>query len=159
MEHQGRILGFILKLLPNYSAAEDILQETALVLWDKFSTFEENTNFMAWAKQIAKNKVLDYIKKNKVRSIVQFDAEIIQNLSEEEISNSADDKYSEALQECVGKLENKSKEVIRLRYIDRLKVKDIANRLGLSANSLSKHISRVHFLLRKCIEDKISMQG
>ena len=158
MEHQGRLLGFILKLIPNYSAAEDILQETALILWQKFDTYQPGSSFMAWAKQIAKHKVMDYIKRCKVRSIVQFNPQIIEDLAAEEISHSVDLEYSEALQGCVDKLENKSKEVIHLRYIDRLKVKDIAKQLGMTPNTLSKHISRVHFLLKKCIEEKLLMQ-
>ena len=159
MEHQGRLLGFILKLLPNYSAAEDILQETALVLWQKFDTYDVNSNYMAWAMQIAKNKVMDYGKKCKVRSIVHFDAEVVEDLAAEDVSNDVDHRYSEALHGCVEKLENKSKQIIRLRYIDRLKVKDIASQLSIQPNTLSKHMSRLHFLLRKCIEEKLSMGG
>ncbi len=158
MEHQGRLLGHILRLMPDYTVAEDILQETALVLWQKFDTFEVDSSFMAWARQIAKNKVLDYIKKSKVRTIVQFDVEVIEALAAEEpIAN--DNQYSLALQGCIERLEDKSKQLIRLRYIKRLKVKEIAGQLGLTPNTLSKYMSRVHCMLRRCIEEKMTLQG
>ena len=45
MRHQNRIFAYILTLVPHGADAEDIMQETASVAWEKFGTFKEGTDF------------------------------------------------------------------------------------------------------------------
>ena len=156
MGHQSRLLGFILKLMPNYSVAEDILQDTTVTLWEKFSSFEEGTDFMAWAKQVARYKVMNFIKKNKNRSIVQFSNHVLEELSKDEPPLNSQNRYHDALENCVGKLEGNSRKVIRLRYMNKMKVQDIALQFDVNSNTLSKHISRIHYHLKRCIEQTLS---
>ena len=52
-QHQRRIFSYIYTLVPSRSDAEDILQETSLVICEKFSDFKIGTDFAAWACQIA----------------------------------------------------------------------------------------------------------
>ncbi len=40
LENERRIFGFILTLLPHWADAEDVFQETAGVLWNKFDDFQ-----------------------------------------------------------------------------------------------------------------------
>src|SRR6185436_5305722 len=52
-QHQRRIFAYIYTLVPDRHAAEDILQETSLVICEKFHEFKTGTDFVAWANQIA----------------------------------------------------------------------------------------------------------
>jgi RNA polymerase sigma-70 factor (ECF subfamily) len=54
LRHQRSIYAFISRLVQNYDESEDLLQKTGLVLWRKFNQFEPGTDFLAWARQIAK---------------------------------------------------------------------------------------------------------
>src|SRR4051794_41944074 len=51
--HQRQIFSYIYVLVPNRPDAEDLLQETSLVICEKFNEFREGTDFVAWACQIA----------------------------------------------------------------------------------------------------------
>ena len=51
--HQRQIFSYIYTLVPNRPDAEDLLQETSLVICEKFREFEVGTDFVAWACQIA----------------------------------------------------------------------------------------------------------
>src|SRR5437667_11409220 len=51
--HQRQIFSYIYVLVPNRPDAEDLLQETSLVICEKFHEFREGTDFVAWACQIA----------------------------------------------------------------------------------------------------------
>src|SRR4051812_24461539 len=51
--HQRQVFSYIYALVPNRYDAEDLLQETSLVICEKFDEFEEGTDFVAWACQIA----------------------------------------------------------------------------------------------------------
>src|SRR5260221_6886232 len=52
-QHQRRIFGYIYTLVPDRHDAEDILQETSVVICEKFEQFQAGTDFAAWACQIA----------------------------------------------------------------------------------------------------------
>jgi DNA-directed RNA polymerase specialized sigma24 family protein len=55
---QRRLRVFVLSLAPDFSAADDVLQETFLVVTRKAAESEPGTNFFAWARRIATFKVL-----------------------------------------------------------------------------------------------------
>ena len=65
VEHERRLEGFILALVPNWAVAEDIAQETKLRLWEQFGQFDRNQDFGSWACTIAYYQVLSYRKSNK----------------------------------------------------------------------------------------------
>ncbi|MCX7009597.1 MAG: hypothetical protein NTY53_20530 [Kiritimatiellaeota bacterium] len=52
-QHQRHIFSYIYTLIPNQHDAADILQETSLVICEKFHEFQPGTDFVAWACQIA----------------------------------------------------------------------------------------------------------
>ena len=48
-----RIYGFIMTLVFNHHDAEEVFQNTNVVLWNKFADFQPGSNFFAWASRIA----------------------------------------------------------------------------------------------------------
>ena len=58
--HTSQVLAYIDSLLLNRSDAEDLFQETCLVLWQKFDEFGPGTNFLAWALRVADYKVMNF---------------------------------------------------------------------------------------------------
>ena len=60
LQNERRIYAFIVSLLPDLTDAEDVLQETSVVLWEKFDQFQPGTNFVSWACKIAHFKVLKH---------------------------------------------------------------------------------------------------
>src|SRR5215813_12615297 len=78
--HQRQIFSYIYVLVPNRSDAEDLLQETSLVICEKFHEFREGTDFVAWACQIAYWRVR-YSRQKFARSKVVFDQEIVDVLA------------------------------------------------------------------------------
>lgn len=51
--HQRQIFSYIYTLVPRRHDAEDLLQETSVVICEKFEEFRPGTDFVAWACQIA----------------------------------------------------------------------------------------------------------
>lgn len=76
-EHQGDLRAFILSLMPGNPDARDVLQKTNVVLWEKRNSFQEGTNFRAWALTCARFTVLDYLKRRKGKSFVFLDDDLI----------------------------------------------------------------------------------
>ncbi|MBI9017508.1 MAG: RNA polymerase subunit sigma-70, partial [Phycisphaerae bacterium] len=53
LDHQKKIYSFILMMSPNWCDADELMQETSAVMWQRFDTFEVGTNFVAWGIKIA----------------------------------------------------------------------------------------------------------
>ena len=51
MRNQKRIYNFILLLVPNYSDADDLMQETVSVMWSKFDSYEPGYSFYGLGHQ------------------------------------------------------------------------------------------------------------
>ena len=54
VQHEARIYGYIRSLVVHRADAEDLLQETASMLWQKFHEFQPGSNFLAWAMSVAR---------------------------------------------------------------------------------------------------------
>ena len=151
VKNSHHLFNFVLTLVPNYSDAEDILQESAQIMWKKFDNFQEGTNFLAWARQIIRFKVLNYYRT--VKKEFSLDEEILDRISTESIKAS---KYANerkaALTGCMSKLPGTDLELIKLRFHESLSVQEIARQSSQSAHTLYKRISRIYVLLQNCIQ-------
>src|SRR4029079_16308299 len=60
--HARRIYAFIVTLVFTHHDAEEVFQNTSVVLWNKFNEFRPDSNFFAWASRIAYFEVLNLMK-------------------------------------------------------------------------------------------------
>ena len=63
VKHQLGLRAFILSLEPNFTDAEDLLQEVFLVITRKANEFQEGTNFFAWGCTIARFKLMELLRR------------------------------------------------------------------------------------------------
>lgn len=158
--HQGRINSYILTLVPHYSDAADIMQETSKVMFSKFSDFESGTDFLAWGLTIAHYRVLEYRNKKKRRKEVLLDDHIVENLHAEIVKRQdVSGEYQSLLKKCFALLETGDQRIILLRYHENLRIKDVAERLGKTVQSVYRNVARIQEVLRRCISRSYSQQG
>ena len=156
MTHQRRIYAFILTLVPNHGDAEDLFQETVLLMWSKFDSFTPGTSFAAWAYAVARYQVLSVRKRHATRGILfsQAAAELLYRESDRFLEQT--DIRMQALQRCIEKLDPKDYELIRLRYRDEVTIQSIAQRMGRSVQGIYKRVVRIHDALLRCVRKALS---
>ncbi|QDU14750.1 RNA polymerase sigma factor [Gimesia maris] len=71
---------YIYSLVPRKADADEVMQETSVVLWQKFEEFQPDRDFTRWACGIARLVVLESLRKQR-RFIVGFDEQLIKELS------------------------------------------------------------------------------
>ena len=154
----GRLLSYIMMMIHNQAASEDLLQETAAIMWENFDQFQEGTNFAAWAISIARNKTLEYLREN------QKTKKLFKNEFYEKLSHIAEDSADDhsvrvkALDNCIRKLSDNNHKLISLRYKHNVPIKDIALETGKPISTLYLHISQILGLLRICISKFLAEQ-
>ncbi len=143
-----QLFGYILSLVPSHSDAEDILQETTCMLWDKFEEFEPGTNFLAWSKSIAKNKAFEHYRKKK--KSLHIDIDVLENIYEKH--NAGDmEEHMAALRGCLGKLEENDLKLIQLKFQNGISIKEIAQNTDRSVHTLYKRMACLYTLLQSCV--------
>jgi RNA polymerase sigma-70 factor, ECF subfamily len=157
--HQRRLYGFLYTLVPNPADAEDLLQQTSLVLWQKFNEFDLDKSFPAWACGIAQFLVLNHLKERR-RSRVVFSNELIAQLAEtHNNAEGADLADSVALAGCVEELSEADRKLIRLCYTAKHNIKAAAAAIGRPAASVYVSLVRVRRLLMDCIQRSSAEEG
>lgn len=155
MANQRRLYQYIHVLLPRQQDAEDAMQNTLLVLWNKYDSFDPATSFYAWASRVAYLEVLNYRRRN-YRTVNVLDDEVFEQVSAD-VASRQDllESRREAMQNCVDKLNLLDRELLNLRYTPGATVKDVARRLGRPANSVSKSLGRIRQALWDCINQEL----
>ena len=158
--NQRRIHGFIMMLVPRAVDADDIFQEVSLELWRKFDGFTIGTDFVAWANQFSRFLVLKHFAKQRRLGRLVFDERLLELLAVEAASATthADDRL-DALRHCLENLPTKSKNLLAMRYESGLKsCREVAARMGRSADAVYKALSRLHDALLECIEGRLAAE-
>ena len=130
-EYAKRIYTYLLSLAKDEYIAEELLQETFYSAIKNINKFRNESSIKTWLFTIAKNKWIDYCKKNKKlleTPIYEKEQDILCSTSfEEDFLNK-----NELLDVCkqIHKLAEKSKEVVYLRLFTNFSFKEIANIIG-----------------------------
>ena len=107
---------FILSMVRNAADADDVLQETNIVLWRKAAEFDPAREFMPWAMRCAQLQAMAHLKK-KQRARVAFDDELLALVADEAVEEFAEsDARRVALAGCLQKLPAEQRALIAQRY-------------------------------------------
>jgi RNA polymerase sigma-70 factor (ECF subfamily) len=150
-QNQRRLYLYVVSLAPNQDDAEEILQETNLVLWREFDRFELGTNFGAWACRVAFNQVLAW-RKRKQRDRLRFSEEFLHAVARE-AEDRADEleERSRLLAGCMDKLPASQRDLLRLRYGEGLPIDSIARREERTIDAVYRALSRIRQTLHDCV--------
>jgi len=160
LAHEARLYAFIISLLRNPVQAEDILQETYLVLFRRFKEFRPGTNFYAWACRIALYKVLDYRKRQARSPLVMWEPELMEKIAEEHLSRADElERRAGALERCMQKLRAEDRDLVERCYRTRVFVKDVAQELQCPLDTIYKKLRRIRGALHTCITRRLSEEA
>lgn len=158
-QNQRRIFGYIYTLAPDRHDAEDILQETSMVICEKFEQFTLGTDFVAWACQIAYWEVRRARQKY-ARSRVIFDEKTLEAVAKTAAEMAPEMSLrQEALSACLGKLHPRDRELVLSRYESGAGVEEAARRSGRSLEAAYKALGRIRKLLLDCVTNRLATEA
>lgn len=154
--HQGQIYACIYAVVRNCEDTDDLFQSVCLILWRRFESFRPGSNFLAWARHIAKNKVCDFVRRRP--SPIHAAEKLVDILMEGSPKPYDDgvDVYLAALRRCRENLAAADEELLQLRYVERLTTVDIAERMQRLQPSVSRSLNRIRRWLLECIRMELA---
>lgn len=143
MENERRIYAYIRTLLGNAADAEDVLQKTSVIMWDKFPEFDQGDNFIAWSFKIAFYTSQNFRRKQS-RSKVVFSNPLFEVIAEKTVQMvPALDQRQELLQRCIEKLSPRDQKLLRMRYELDASIESTAEQSGRTVQAVYKALSRL----------------
>lgn len=149
---QTSLLAFITASTPQFSDAEDLLQEVAVEVAVRFDEYDPARPFLPWALWIAKLKIADFYRSRQTRQVVLM-GESMDALAEAcvELQETLSDEQF-AIERCLDRLTDRSREMLNLRYSGGLSSSQIGDRLGMSVRYVRVALSRIRTTLTECAE-------
>ncbi|MBP5196932.1 MAG: sigma-70 family RNA polymerase sigma factor [Bacteroidaceae bacterium] len=166
--NQQVLFGYILRLTNgNQDMANDVFQETftKAIICIRNHQYQQTGKFSAWLMRVAHNIVVDGVRRDHGFTPVNDDKadflfnniSLSENVVEEAFYRGA---VSSTLQRLVALLPENQQEIVRLRFIEELSFKEIAERLDISINTALGRIRYALINLRKLVaEHELQLVG
>jgi RNA polymerase sigma-70 factor (ECF subfamily) len=150
---------FAYSLVPHRGDVDDIIQETLKELWRNFDRFDPECPFLPWANRFVYRQVLIHRRSTAIRLKYTFGEETTRRMVEEQAPLERDVALSEALDNCLQKLDEDQRELVRLRYYTGESLRVVAARSGRSPDAIYKKIQRIREALHRCISIRLAQEG
>lgn len=155
---RASVLGYLRNVVRDPHLAEDLFQETSLVVLRKLDTYDRSRDFGAWVRGVALNLARNALRKEQYLHLLpspELLAAIERTHEEGTLGELAETSSRlEYLSRCMEKVEPRQRELLALRYRSGRSLKEIAGRLGRSAGAVQVALTRVRQFLLRCVEQQ-----
>lgn len=154
LRSEREIFRYVAALVPNVADAEDIVQQTALALWEKFDAYDPTLPFTPWACRFALNKTRQWIERRQ-RWQTLLDHGLAEELAQrrQELQPEFEQRMGH-LEDCLGKLPDGQRSLVQAYYYERTDVESLAERSGKTVAATYKMLQRIRQALQFCVETR-----
>jgi RNA polymerase sigma-70 factor, ECF subfamily len=149
-----RLFGLALGILRSRELAEDIMQDSFVLVWRHAQSFDPGRgSAMAWLAAIVRNRCIDHLRQRGRE--VPLDEEFMQSW-EDPASGPADlaalSVDARQLKDCLDELEEDPRKVLLLVYYNGMTYNEVAGLVGAPLGTVKSWVRRSLLRLRGCME-------
>jgi len=156
--HRGQVLALCRRLAADPAQAEELVQETLAVAWTKLPELQEGRRFQPWIFGIARNlarnarrKRSDLLTDDGVLEPASAEASVLRSLQRVE--------RDEVMAEALASLAPRDAEVVHLRYVEGMAVKEIDRLMQLSGSGARGVLQRCKRALAREVHEALARRG
>lgn len=182
VQHQDRVYGYIVTMLPNRHDAEDVFQQTSLILWQKWEQFDpakvveragspgvkrdeegveksarpidSSADFLRWAYGIARLEVRNFLRR-RGRDRVVLSERLMDELADMRVeAQPLLDERRGLLAECMKKLDFLARELMERAYAGRESIGVLAKQFRSTPNALYLRMRKIRRELMECVNQE-----
>lgn len=159
VSQEEALLGFVRTLVPSREDAREVMQEVAVVLWQRLGDLDDLANFRPWAFGVARFKAMAWLR-DRNRDRLVFDEDVLELLADE-VTEHADVYEAErrALESCVEKLDPAQRKLLDAAYAPGARIDALAAAAGRSPMSFYKALHRIRLALMNCTHRMLAQEG
>lgn len=134
------------------AAADELLQEVSVALWEKFPSYDGARPFQHWALGMGRIQVLRW-RRERARarsSLSDATLALLQETAEQE--STAVHDMLHRLGRCLGRLGARARDLLRRHHVEGLTARELAAREGITLAAVENLLVRARRALRQCLE-------
>lgn len=147
--YSAQLYNFAYNILKSQSAAEDIVQDTFVKIWDRRTQIRTSGSFKSLLITIALNSIRQSF--NELSKENQLKDELLISLTKDSEKYSAEDLYENLLaklEELIAKMPEKRKLVFTKAKLEGMKAKELSKELGISVKTVEYHVAEAMKFLK-----------
>ena len=149
--YKGQLYAFLMSRCDNAEVASDCVHDTMLDVMRAASRFSGNSSAKTWLFAIARNKLVDALRKRGRLSFVEEVPESEDHTPNPEAAAvAAADR--DRLRRCIGKLRDTQRDAIRLAFLEELTYAEIAEIEEVPVGTIKTRIYHAKQALMRCLE-------
>ncbi|MBN1673829.1 MAG: sigma-70 family RNA polymerase sigma factor [Kiritimatiellae bacterium] len=162
-DYHEMVFCYLLSFLEDRHEAEDLTQDAFVVAYRKLDTFEQDRDFGAWVRGIARNLARSRRRKSGRLAFMELDQ--LEQQVERSFARPAGTRRNiwqdrlAALSQCLTKLDGVARKVVELFYAQGTAAGEIARQLGMSLEAVWQRLSRARRGLKTCIDGELAREG
>lgn len=150
---RNRLYIYALSILKDGAAAQDIVQELFLTMWEGRQFEHIHTGLVAYLVKAVRNRSLDYLKKEQNRERIRNELALLVSGQITSADKLATRELRAELENAVSRLPPMPAKVFHLHYIEKLSYAEIADMLNISTSTVSNHMVKGLKLLREYLKN------
>lgn len=150
-----RLLRYLQRKLPGKEDAEEMLNDIFFAAIDELPLFRKKSNINTWLFKIARNKIADFYRKRKIKSVLLSQApflEIIANEISQPEFQFEKNKIRDKIEKAFNSISIQYQKILHLHYEERIPVKELAVILNLSFKATESMLFRARICFRQAYE-------
>jgi len=155
--YRKRLEGFVGKKMGDSADVEEIVQDTLLSGLDGLLNFKGNCCLFTWLCSIARHEIADFYRRRKIKQIVFSKFPFLKKLVSEALGPELAYQELETKRKIVGTFKSLSEgysQILRLKYIEELSMKEIAEKLGETVKAVESRLFRARMAFQKVYGSK-----
>ncbi|HEX9210623.1 MAG TPA: sigma-70 family RNA polymerase sigma factor [Bradyrhizobium sp.] len=153
--HNVRVYRFILRIVRDATAAEDLVSQVFLDVWRTAGQFQGRSQVSTWLLSIARFKALTAMRQRRFEDIDQEDVRQIPDGCDTPETSLDRSDTSAILRACVAKLSPAHREIITLVYYHEKSVEEVGQIIGIPQSTVKTRM----FYARKQLADLLKGCG
>ncbi len=141
----SRLKGYVFQKIGNQQEAEEIFQDVLVSATDCLSFYKGESSFFTWVCGIANHKIVDFYRKKKIKTILFSHFPFLENLATEALlpdEKMEKEELRKEVKKILASLTEGYQEILRLKYVEELTIKQIAKKLKTSFKSIESRLFR-----------------
>jgi len=136
---------FVSQKIDDAGLVEEITNDVLWSAWESKENFNHKCEEFSWICSIAKHKIIDYYRKKKIKQVLFSNNPIYEEIADKALTPERDALKNELLEEIkdtFAELNEGYGKLLRLKYVDGLKIKEISKILKISLKAVESRLSR-----------------
>jgi len=143
---------YISKKLDDEGLVEELTNDVLLAAFNSYPSFNKKSSEFSWICSIANHKVIDYYRKKKIKTVLFSSNPIFEEVADKALNPERDalkNELKKEIKKTFSELSEGYRKILRLKYVDGLKIAEIAKILEVSVKAVESRLIRAKQKFKK----------